>query len=217
MNTSVATRPPNAPAAAASRSIITASGPTFREVLLLSKAVEYAVVYEVTERYGRDTFSGEQSWFVKPPRARFDFSSDVGGQSTKVSLFALVEGTFLCDADVAQARCFSMSGRSTALQQNTAASVQESLVQQPERFDGVLTEMPQIAGEQAYCYDVRARTPQASGLTNGRFCYSALGVPLLSRFKTQGSEVLLEATRVSTTVTDSDFALPAEPTTLGRP
>lgn len=214
---SAATGGRNAPTAATSRTTTSTAGPTLRQVLTVSKVSEYAVVYKITERYGRDSFSGEQSWFVKPPRARFDSSSDVGGERTTVSLYALADGTYVCFKDVVQSRCFGMSGRTAALQQNTAASVQEALVQHPEQFDGVLVETAQIAGQQAHCYDVRALTAQVSGLAGGRFCYSSQGIPLLSRFSTQGGEVSMEAISLSTTVADSEFTLPAGPTTPGRP
>lgn len=216
-NASAATGAPSVPPAATSRSITTTARPAFREILTASKVSEHAVVYKITERYGRDSFRGEQSWFAKPPKARFDFSSDATGQRTTVSVYALVDGTFLCYQDVSQALCFGTSGLGAALQQNPAASVQHTLAEHPEQFDGVLVETPQIAGQQAYCYDVRALAPQVSGLTAGRFCYSTRGIPLLSLFKTQGGEVSMEATRVSSSVSDSDFTLPAVPTTVGRP
>lgn len=193
------------------------SGPELGQPLAASKVAEFAVVYDVTERFGRDTSKGEQSWFAKPPRARFDFSSDVAGQRTTVSLYALADGAFLCYQDAAQPLCFGTFGLSTAIQQNAAASAQVALAEHPERFSGTLIEQRQIAGQDAYCYDVRAVTPQASGLAGGRFCYSRQGIPLLFFFATQGGEVSMEATRVSTTARDSDFTLPTVPTTQGRP
>ncbi len=212
-----ATEGTSRPGSATSGSSTPGLGPGFREVLALSKIAEYKVSYKITDTNGLDSTAGEQSWFQKPPNSRFDFSTDVGGQRTIVSLYALVDGTSVCFTDVTKAQCFGMSGLSTALQQNTAASVHELLVQHPEQFDGVLVETRQIAGQQARCYDVRVLKAQVSGLTDGRFCYSTLGAPLLAEFKTQGGEVSMEATRFATSVLDSDFTLPAEPTTPGRP
>jgi len=173
-------------------------------------------MYMIIERHGRDSVTGEQTWFVKPPRERFDSSSGVAGQRTTTSLFALIDGTFLCTRDSAQSVCLLMSGRSSALQQNESASVHEQLVQHPEQFDGALVETPQIAGQQAYCYGVRAIAAQVSGLADGRFCYSARGIPLLLRFSTQGAEVSMVATRLSATVSDSEFLLPGTPKTPGQ-
>ncbi len=190
-----------------------AVGPSLREVLAAARVAEYAVVYMIVERHGRDSATGEQSWFVKPPRERFDSSVEVAGQRTTTSLFALVDGTFLCSRDSTRSMCLAMSGRSSALQQNESASVHEQLVQHPEQFDGVLVDTTQIAGQQAYCYGVKAVTVQASGLADGRFCYSARGIPLLLRFSTQGAEVSMVATRLSASVSDSDFLLPGTPKT----
>jgi hypothetical protein len=133
-----------------------------------------------------------------------------------VSLFALPDGTFMCFGTAPAAQCIGMSGLDSALQQNPAALYQESMIQRPDQFNGVLVETRQIAGQQAHCYDVRA-VAAASGLSEGRFCYSPQGIPLLSRFTAQAGQWSMEATSLSTSVPDSDFQLPATPTTLGRP
>jgi hypothetical protein len=57
----------------------------------------------------------------------------------------------------------------------------------------------------------------AVGLTDGRYCYSAQGIPLLQRFGVQGGTWSMEATKLATTVPDSDFELPSKPTILGKP
>ncbi len=193
-----------------------AVGPAFREILAAAKVAEYTVTYTLMERHGRDTVTGEQLWFVKPPKERFDLSSGIADQRTTTSLFALVDGTFLCYRDNAQPVCLIMSGRASALQQNESASVHEQLTQHPEQFNGVLVDAPQLAGQQAYCYDVKAIALQASGLAEGRFCYSARGIPLFLRFSTQGAEVSMVATRVSANVADSDFLLPGIPKAPGQ-
>ena len=57
----------------------------------------------------------------------------------------------------------------------------------------------------------------SAGLTDGRFCYSSQGIPLLQRFAVQGATWSMEATNLSSTVPDSDFTLPSKPTILGKP
>ena len=193
-----------------------AAGPSFGQVLTAAKASEYKVTYKLTTTGGGASSTGEQSWFFKPPRARFDFVSTASGQTGTVSIFALPEGAFMCFGSGASAQCIGMSGLETALQQNPAASFQEALTSRPDQFNGVFVETRQIAGQQASCYDVRPTTA-AAGLTEGRFCYSAGGIALLQRFGAQGGTWTMEATSVSTTVPDSDFKLPATPTIIGRP
>lgn len=193
-----------------------AAGPAFGQILTSAKATEYKVTYKLTMTGGGASSSGEQSWFFKPPRARFDFVSTASGQSGIVSIFALPDGAFMCFGSGAAAQCIGMSGLETALQQNPAASFQEALTSHPDQFNGVFVETRQIAGQQANCYDVKPTTV-AAGLTDGRFCYSGSGIPLLQRFGAQGGTWTMEATSVSTTVPDSDFNLPATPTIIGRP
>ena len=210
-----------ATAAAASSSAATGApasgGPSFAQVLSSAKATEYKVTYKLTTTVGADTISGEQSWFFKPPRARFDFSSTAGGQSSNLSLYALPDGTYMCFGGAGQtASCIGMTGLDTALQQNPAALYQEALLQHPDQYSGVLVETRQIAGQQASCYDVKS-TAASAGLTDGRFCYSSQGIPLLQRFAVQGATWSMEATNLSSTVPDSDFTLPSKPTILGKP
>ena len=196
---------------------VSSGSPSFGQILTSGKASEYKVTYKLTATGGAESFSGEQSWYFKPPRARFDFSSSVSGQTATVSLYSLPDGTFMCFGGTGQtAQCIGMSGLDTALQQNPAALYQESFVEHPDQFSGVLVETRQIAGQQAHCYDVKA-TAVTAVLSDGRFCYSAQGIPLLQRFAAQGGTWSLEATNLSTTVPDSDFALPAKATIIGKP
>ena len=76
---------------------------------------------------------------------------------------------------------------------------------------GSYTGMKTIAGQQGLCYDVKATATVATGLSSGNFCYSKEGIALLSQFSAAGSSWSMEATNVSTTVPDSDFALPSKP------
>ncbi len=194
-----------------------AGSPSFGQILSSARATEYKVTYQLTATGGAEGFSGEQSWYFKPPKARFDFKSSLSGQTATVSLYSLPDGTFMCFGGTGQtAQCIGMTGLDTALQQNPAALYQESFIEHPDQFTGVLVETRQIAGQQAHCYDVKSSAASV-GLTDGRFCYSAQGIPLLQRFSAQGGTWTMEATSLSTTVPDADFALPAKATILGKP
>jgi hypothetical protein len=197
-------------------SVPAAGGPSFGQILTSAKASEYKVTYKLTTTLGSDTINGEQSWYFKPPKARFDFTTTMSGQSSSLSLYALPDGTYMCFGAGQAATCMGMTGLDTALQQNPAALYQESFIQHPDQFSGVLVETRQIAGQQAHCYDVKA-TAAVAGLTDGRFCYSTSGIPLLQRFAVQGATWSMEATNLSSTVPDSDFNLPSKPTILGKP
>jgi hypothetical protein len=206
------------PSGAAASGAVTSGSPTFGQILGSAKLSQYKVTYALTATGGAAGFSGEQSWYFKPPMSRFDFTSSVSGQTATVSLYSLPDGTFMCFGGTGQtAQCIGMTGLETALQQNPAALFQESMIQHPEQFNGVLVETRQIAGQQAHCYDVKQVSTTTAGLTDGRYCYSRQGIPLLQRFAVQGGTWSMEATKLSTTVPDSDFALPSKPTILGKP
>jgi hypothetical protein len=189
-----------------------AAGASFGQILGSAKVSEYKVTYKMAATGG-----GEQSWYSKPPKTRYDFSTSVGGQTSTVSIYSLPDGTFTCFGGTGvTAQCIGMTGLDTALQQNPAALFQASMIQHPDQFSAVLVETRQIAGQQAQCFDVKAAVAVAV-LTDGRFCYSTQGILLLQKFAAQGGALDMEATSLSTTVPDSDFTLPAKPTIIGKP
>src|SRR6266508_624696 len=81
---------------AAATGTSTSGSPSFGQILSSAKASEYKVTYKLTATGGADSFSGEQSWYFKPPKARFDFKSSASGQTATVSLYSLPDGTFMC-------------------------------------------------------------------------------------------------------------------------
>jgi hypothetical protein len=186
-------------------------GASFGQILGSARTSEYKVTYKLSA-----AGAGEQSWYFKPPRARYDFSSNVAGQTSFVSIYALPDGTYMCFGGTGTtAQCIGMSGLDTALQQNPAALFQQSMFQHPEQFNAVLVETRQIAGQQAQCFDVKSTL--AATLGDGRLCYSPQGILLLQRFGVGGGALDMEATSLSTTVPESDFTLPAKATIIGKP
>jgi hypothetical protein len=105
-----------------------------------------------------------------------------------------VDGEYGCVKESGAPGCVGTT-KGSGLPQD-ATTVQETIIGSPETFDGVLVETRQIAGQQAHCYDVRT-VDAAATFSDGRFCYSRAGVPLLQRFKMTGAEYTLEATSVS--------------------
>lgn len=198
--------------AAAATGATSASSSSFGQLLGSARVSEYKVTYKLTAAGG-----GEQSWYSKPPKTRYDFSTSTTGQTSTVSIYSLPDGTFMCFGGTGvAAQCIGMTGLDTALQQNPAALFQQSMIQHPESFNAVLVETRQIAGQQAQCFDVKSATPVAV-LTDGRVCYSSQGIMLLQKFGAAGGALDMEATSLSTTVPDSDFTLPAKPTIIGKP
>ena len=200
-----------APSAATSSAAASAaaSGQRLSDLLAASRTATYKITYKITTTgAGADAFGGEQTWYFKPPRARFDFSMSQGGQALTIQFFTLPEGSYYC-LNIGQVRCMAVQGVGSPLDQNPAAQAQSALVSNPGQFGSTFTSTKTIAGQTGQCYDVKANA--ASSFSSGTFCYTNQGVPLLSQFTAAGATFAVEATNYSTTVADSDFTLPAKP------
>ncbi len=201
----------NAPTSAAATSAA-ATGPKLSDILSAAKLTQYKVTYKITATgQGAEAMSGDQTWYFKPPRSRFDFAMTTGGQKSTISFFTLPEGSFYCMTAGGQAQCFTAGGVGSPLDQNMAAVTERSLIDHPDAYGATFTSPRTIAGQQGLCYSVNALASAATGFSSGTFCYSKEGIALLSQFAVQGSSWSMEATNVSTTVPDSDFTLPATP------
>ena len=215
--TSAATGAPatGAPATGAPATAAGAGQPAFADLLSAAKLSQYKITYKITASgAGAEALSGDQTWYLKPPRSRFDFSSTFGGQKTTISFFTLPEGSFYCFAAAGTGtQCLSVAGVGSPLDQNAAAQAQSSLITNPGQYGATFKENKTIAGQQGICYDVKA-SAATGAFSSGTFCYTKDGLALLSTFTAQGSTWSMEATNVSLTVPDSDFTLPAKP--LGR-
>lgn len=193
----------------------TPAGPKLSEVLGAAKLAQYKVTYKITASgAGAEAFSGDQTWYFKPPKSRFDFAMTAGGQRSTISFFTVPEGSFYCMTVGGQSTCFSVGGVGSPLDQNMAAVTQRALIEHPESYGATVTTPRTIAGQQGLCYNVTPVASAATGFSSGTFCYSKEGIALLSQFSAQGSSWSMEATNLSTTVPDSDFTLPAKPTSL---
>ena len=211
--TSAATTTPSA-GGGASSAPSAASGPKLSDVLAAGKLSTYKITYKISATgAGADAMNGEQTWYFKPPRTRFDFSSSQGGQVTTISYFKLPEGTFFCSGSGGDAQCFNggQAGIGSLIDSNIAMNTQQGLIDHPEQYGATFKEMKTIAGQTGYCYTV---TGTAASFNTGTFCYTKEGLALLSQYTAQGATLSMEATNVSTTVADSDFKLPATP--IGR-
>jgi len=206
--TAPATSAPAATASAARTSgAPTATGPGLGDVLAAGRTAQYKVTYKYSIS-GAGAMTGEQSWYFKPPRSRFDFTSDVGGQTTVVSFFNITEGSFFCMSLGTTKTCFKAgAGMPNPIDSNPAAMFAQGMMTNPSAYGGVFVESKTFAGQSGACYDVTSQANAGSG----RFCYAQSGILLYQNFTAAGAGITLEATNLSTTVPDSDFELPARP------
>ncbi len=186
------------------------AGPKFEDILRSGKTASYKVTYKMTTAGGgQSSATSEQTWYFKPPKTRLDMVGDDGyGSTTRISMFFLDTGSFMCTEAGGQKSCLQISADAAA-GQNMGFEIQDSLAS--GSFDGAFQERRTIAGQQALCFVVRGA---AALFTEGTFCYTQTGVPLLSTWATGGASFTMEATAFSATVADSDFTLPATPQKL---
>jgi hypothetical protein len=185
----------------------TATGPRLSDLLSAGRAAQYKVTYKYTLT-GAGGMTGEQSWYFKPPKSRYDFAGNVGGQTSAVSFFNVTEGTFFCMSVGTAKTCFrAAAGMPNPIDSNPAAVFAQGMIANPSGYGGVFVENKTFAGQSGSCYDVTGQGPAGSG----RFCYTQSGILLYQNFTASGSGITLEATNVSTTVPDADFELPARP------
>src|ERR1700704_1922774 len=74
------TKAPVASAGAAT-TVPSAGSASFVQILGSAKVSEYKVTYKLSATGG-----GEQSWYSKPPKTRYDFSTSTTGQTSTVSI-----------------------------------------------------------------------------------------------------------------------------------
>lgn len=186
------------------------AGPAFSDLIRSGKLASYKVSYKMTGTgAGQSGGAVEQTWYFKPPNTRFDLSSDDGyGGTTKISMFFLETGSYMCTEAGGDKSCLQVSAEAAA-QQNMGFDIQDSFLDDPAAFDATLREERTIAGQKAFCYVVKGAA--AAMFSEGTFCYSATGIPLLSQWAAGGASFTMEATSFSATVADSDFTLPATP------
>ena len=199
-----------APAGAATAAPAAAAEPAFADIIRSGKAATYKVAYKITVTgagQGGDAATGMALYF-KPPKTRIDLSGTQEGKTSAIAIYYLDTGTFFCTADGDQKSCLQTS-TDPGEGQAAGFEIQESFREDPAGLNATFRENRTIAGQQALCYVVRGTV--ALGFSDGTFCYTSSGVPLLSTWSAEGVSWTMEATSYSATVPDNDFTLPAAP------
>jgi len=193
-------------AAATTAPAAAASGPSILDALKAGKLTSYKVTYKWTTTAGGQTQTSEQTWYYKPPKARYDFSA---GPGASFSIYALPDATVMCTSSGGSAFCQTTPGGQGAFAQNPAADFAVQLQDKPDQFNASFTGSQTIAGQQAQCYSVKGLGAAAAGFGDATTCYSSSGVPLKTVITAQGQSITMEATAFSANVSDADFVPPS--------
>jgi hypothetical protein len=192
--------------ATATKAAATSSGPNIADALKAGKASTYKVTYKWTTTAGGQTQTSEQTWYYKPPNARFDFSA---GPGASFSIYALPDATYMCTIGGGSTFCQKTPGGQGAFAQNPAADFALQIQDKPDQFNAAFTGSVTIAGQSANCYSVKGLGAAAAGFGDVTTCYSSNGVPLKTSITAQGQSFTMEATAFSTNVSDADFVPPS--------
>jgi len=195
----VTSAPTSAATTAASPS--TQTGRSFLDLVKQGKLTAYKVSYKYTIAAGGQSLEGVQTWYYKPPKARYDYSVGGAGGGT-FSFFKLEDAAYFCTNAGGTSFCQKIPGG--GVQGNAAADFDLQVGTTPDQFSATSTSSRTIAGQQAQCFAVKATA--GAGDVNG--CYSSSGIPLFMQFASPQGSSTMEATSFSTTVSDDDFKLP---------
>lgn len=206
-----ATSPPTtAGGAPGATQAATSSQPAFADVVRGGKTATYKVAYKITASGpGAPAAASGMAMYFKPPKTRLDITGGDGqGQGGALSVYYLENGVFMCTVSGSDKLCFQAS-KDMAEAQAAGFEIQQSLQENASSLNATFREDRSIAGQSALCYVVKGTA--TLGSSEGTFCYTSSGVPLLSTWSAQGATWTMEATTFSATVPDSDFVLPATP------
>lgn len=176
------------------------SGPNLGALFTAAKTASYKVTYRLSGTGGAQPLTGEQTMYIKPPNTRVDMTTMVGGQTGHMSLYSLPDGVFMC---LRQGQVFCT--KSPVPLPSAADLVRQNLPADPTSVTPQGSR--QIAGQSTACFRSGAGGQAAT------MCMTEGGVPLY--MESAGS--VLEATSFSTSVSDADFTLPAQPSGAGAP
>ncbi len=175
-----------------------------------AEGVVAKVTYKITSDVGGQGF--EQEWVLvqRPPDSRFELSSTEGVVQFRTIVINSGGKSYLCFSSGGEENCLETSAELTGAQTATfdpIFDISRELAEEAENVDIIDRSERRIAGVDASCFKVRS---DISGLGDGEVCFSAEGILLLLRSELNNVGSTIEATSVSTDVTDEDFELPYE-------
>lgn len=202
------TAPTIAPTPAPTAAPTADPGQALLDLIKAGKGSAYKVTYTLTTVTSGKTTSGTYSLAWKPPFFRVDMSlGPASGAAQSFTTITRPEGTFLCAAITGAPACYSYAAGSPG-----AAGIPTAPQPIPSDFTGwglTPAGSKTVVGTETRCYSFKApagTAASAAGDTTG--CFTSQGVPLYVSSKAGGSDITMEATSFSTTVSDADFALP---------
>ena len=167
------------------------------------------VTYRVMTEVEGETFEGEWVLAQRPPDSRFEISGlGAGGPFFRSISITIGGDSYLCYAGGGTESCLAARGEEAEAETASFDPIFDiplQLAEEAAQADLIETSQRQIAGVDATCFTVAGG---AGDIREGEVCFSDDGLPLLLRTDSDGDSFLIEATSVSTEVSDVEFAPP---------
>jgi len=179
--------------------------PVLMDVIMGKKIPTYKATYVVT---GDPTgFETTRTQVFRTPEYRVDYTIKALGVAQTVVVLALKEHFYVCYDVLGRKQCLEGAiGDLEKASQQLYRPIEE-LQSQLGDVEVVRTADRQVAGVAGKCFDFRPRSG-TTAFTPMTACYSAEGIPLRTAQHLPAGDVVMEATFVTSAVSDKDFAVP---------
>lgn len=171
----------------------------FKDFAAKKMATEFTVTYDQTiKNEGATQKLAMTQYFGGPTKYRSDMT--VQGHETRSYV---LDKTFYACNDMSGAwQCLKIENQ----EQNTASF--DNVESNPDKYDYTFKGTKTVAGALTYCYEIAV---PPSVMTE---CFTKEGVPLYMKVTGSGADMEMIAKSYKTSVSDSDFSLPAEATDM---
>jgi outer membrane lipoprotein-sorting protein len=168
--------------------------------IMTGKVSDYKVTYDMKMTADGET---QESTFGYAIKGTNKFRWDFYDKDNKATSYAIMADNmyYMCAKQGTETNCFKMQMN----EQQTNPDAQLSDYADENKYSPLYSGTKVIAGKTAYCYKVTEATSQY----DSEFCVSKEGIMLYAKTTAQNTISEMTATQYSTSVPDSDFAVPA--------
>jgi len=175
------------------------SGGGYKELVQKISGMKYMVKYDITNTgQGKSDKMTMTQYFGGQEKVRMDTKADAG----EARIYMIGKEFYSCSNPEGKWQCIKFTN--TEEQQNNPSEQFNTIEQDYDKYDVNSAGTMNIAGTVAKCFEVKY------GTDSYKHCFSKEGVPLYMRSVSQGYESEMKASEYRTSVSSSDFELPAE-------
>ncbi len=182
-----------------------------------TEGVVAKITYKITTEVDGETSDGEWVLVQRPPDSRIEISSTEAGEEFRTIIITAGGKSYLCFALGGEESCLVSEEEEAgdeASPLDVLFDIPSAIAEGAEGLDIGDASQRKIAGLDATCFTIGVGL---AALGEGEVCFSDGGLLLYLQGEVDGSSSIIEATSVSTNVTDADFEPPYDVTELDLP